>query len=116
LAVAWRLRARIIAEPLPGVKDRTFGCFCQDHKVRKTLKPVAIVPQDGSDLGLLKHEFGNENGVGISRSAPGKITPVIPVPFQNRTAKTVLICHVDRSRDSSGHVRNILEIPRLHSE
>ena len=47
----------------------------------------SIVRNDGGDLGLLQHHFGNENGVGIAGAAPGKIASVFSIPARQRAAK-----------------------------
>ena len=36
-------------------------------------QPPIIVRDDGSSLGLLEHDFGNENGVRMAGLAPGEI-------------------------------------------
>ena len=39
----------------------------------KPAQPSIIVRNDGSGLGLLEHDFGNQDGVGIVGLAPGQI-------------------------------------------
>ena len=39
----------------------------------ETAEPPIIVRDDGSSLGLLEHDFGNQDGVGIGGLAPGEI-------------------------------------------
>jgi hypothetical protein len=43
-----------------------------------------IVGDDGSDLGLLEHELGDEDRVGIGGAAPGKIAGVLAIPVEER--------------------------------
>jgi hypothetical protein len=79
--------AGIIAEALPGVENFIFASGSKGSDRRKPAQPFIIIRNDGSDLGLLKHEFGNENGIWIRRSPPGEIAGVPAVPGKKRAAK-----------------------------
>lgn len=54
---------------------------------RKASQPFIVIWDYGRDLGLLEHEFGDEDGVGIGRPAPGKVAPVFAVPGNKRSAE-----------------------------
>ena len=79
--------ARIIAEALPGMENIILGGGGQDSDGRKAPQPFIIIWNDSRNLGLLEHEFGDENCVGIGGSAPGKITLVPAVPGKKRSAE-----------------------------
>jgi hypothetical protein len=53
-------------------------------EIAKPAQPFIIVRDDGSDLGLLEHELRDEDRVGISGSAPGKIAGVFAIPADER--------------------------------
>ena len=65
--------SRIIAQALPGVQYVRFSRRGKRADSGETAQPPIIVRNDGSDLGLLEHDFGNENGVRIAGLAPGEI-------------------------------------------
>ena len=44
------------------------------------MQPPIIVRDDGSSLGLLEHDFGDQDGVGIVGLAPGKIAFALVEP------------------------------------
>ena len=48
-----------------------------------------IIREYGSDLCLLKHEFGDEDCVRIAGPPPGKIPPMIAIPANKRAAECV---------------------------
>ena len=79
--------ARVVAEPLPGVKDVVFGSGSERREIGKAPEPVIIIRDDGSDLGLLEHELGNEDRVGVVGTAPGKIARVLTVPGKEIAAE-----------------------------
>src|SRR5262249_46530295 len=74
--------ARVVAEPLPGAENRTFSCAGESREAGEAAQPLFIIRQHRCDLRLLKHELGNENGVGIAGAAPGKIATVFVIPTQ----------------------------------
>ena len=63
-----------------------------------------IIRYDRGDLGLLEHEFGDEDCVRIASPAPGKIAAVAAVPAQKRPAEctNVLLCSYDIPPTSNG--------------
>jgi hypothetical protein len=64
------------------VQNLVFGSCGQSSEIRETPHPFIIIWDDDGDLGLLEHELGNEDGVGIGGAAPGKIPAVVAVPVQ----------------------------------
>ena len=62
--------AVVIAEALPGVENIVLRSACDRSKVRKSAKPFIIMRDHGGDLGLLKHELGDEDRVRIAGFAP----------------------------------------------
>lgn len=75
---------RIITEPLPGMENVGLGCVGENSDAGETPEPFIVIRNDGRDLGLLKHELGNEDRVGICRTSPGQIAAVYPVPGEKR--------------------------------
>jgi hypothetical protein len=45
---------------------------------------MIVIRNHGSDLSLLKHEFGDEDGVGIVGAAPWEIATIMAIPAQKR--------------------------------
>ena len=44
------------------------------------MQPLFIVRDDGSGQGLLEHDFGNQDGVGIAGLTPGEIAFALVEP------------------------------------
>src|SRR4029434_7174486 len=66
--------AGVIAEPLPGVEDIRFLGPGERGKIRETIEPALIVRNDSRDLGLLEHEFRDQDRVWIAGSAPREVS------------------------------------------
>lgn len=79
--------ARVVAEPLPGVKDVVLGSGSERCEIGKAPEPVIIIRDDGGNLGLLEHELRDEDRVGVGGAAPGKIARVSPVPGKEIAAE-----------------------------
>ena len=79
--------AGVIAEALPGVKHIVLLRPCQRGKGWKSAQPLFIIREHRSDLGLLKHRFGNQDRVRIIGSSPGKIAAVLAIPGQKTAPK-----------------------------
>ncbi len=79
--------AGVVAKALPGVEHVVFGGGGERGEVREAPEPLIIIRDNGGDLGLLEHEFGDEDGVGIGGAAPGESAGVFPVPGKERTPK-----------------------------
>jgi hypothetical protein len=63
--------AVVIAEALPGVENIVLRSARDRSEIRESAKPFIIIRDYGGDLGLLKHELGDENCVRITGFAPG---------------------------------------------
>jgi len=66
-------RSRIITEAFPGVQNLRISRRSKRANGGKPAQPSIIVSNDSSGLGLLEHDFGNEDGVRIAGLAPGEI-------------------------------------------
>ena len=73
-------RSRIITEAFPGAQNLRFSRGGKRADGGKPVQPPIIVWDDGSSLGLLEHDFGNQDGVGIVGLAPGKIAFALVEP------------------------------------
>ena len=73
-------RSRIITEAFPGAQNLRFSRGGKRTDGGKPVQPPIIVWDDGSSLGLLEHDFGNQDGVGIVGLAPGKIAFALVEP------------------------------------
>jgi len=73
-------RSRIITEAFPGAQNLRFSRGGKRADGGKPVQPPIIVRDDGSRLGLLEHDFGNQDGVGIVGLAPGEIAFALVEP------------------------------------
>jgi hypothetical protein len=85
-------RACIIAEALPRTEHVIFGSASQRDKIREAAEPLVVKGDHGGDLSLLKHELGDEDGVGIAGAAPWQITAVAVIPAQKSALECARIC------------------------
>jgi len=79
--------AGVIAKTLPKLVDfvRTgIGC---SFNGREFLHPAFPIRNHGFDLGLLEHDFGNPDGVGIARVPPRQVAGVPGKPIQQKPGK-----------------------------
>lgn len=83
--------ARVVAEALPGVKHIIFGRASEGGKGREPAQPLFIIRDDGSDLRLLKHQFGHEDPVRVAGPSPGEIAPMLAIPTKQRVAKPIFL-------------------------
>jgi len=96
-------RPSVVAEPFPKLENSFWSCFCQGGDAWQLPHPSVPVRDDGLDLSLLEHDFGNPNAVGIARPAPGEIASVFPEPRQqcrNERWRYFLLSHVAENRQS----------------
>jgi hypothetical protein len=70
----------VVTQPLPGVQDAGFGGARQNSEARKSTQPFIIIRDNGSNLGLLEHELGDQDGVWIAGIAPRQIAAVFAIP------------------------------------
>src|SRR5678815_4044904 len=80
--------ARIVAETGPCVHDLGFLRGSKSAEVGKSPHPSVIIVDDGGNLCLLQHDFGDEDGVGIHRAAPWQVTCVCAKPSGKPGANT----------------------------
>src|SRR4029453_8338726 len=76
--------AVVIAEALPGVEDIVLRSARNGSEARIAAKPFIIIRDHGGDLGLLKHELGDENCVRITGFAPREIAAMAAKPGEGR--------------------------------
>jgi len=79
--------ACVIAESLPRVQDVIFRSSGQGGEVGEPTEPVIIIWDHGSDLCLLEHELGDEDGIRVAGLAPGKIAAMATMPAKKRLAE-----------------------------
>ena len=77
-------RPRIIAEALPRVEDVIFRSPSQRGEMGEAAEPLIIIRDNGGNLGLLEHELGDEDRVGIASLTPGEGAPVAAIPTKKR--------------------------------
>ncbi len=80
-------RASVVAETLPGVQDVGLLGAREAFNIREALEPRSIIREHGRDLGLLEHDLGDEDGVGVLRLAPGEVTAVFAIPGEEGAAE-----------------------------
>ena len=66
-------RPAVIAKTAPGSEDFVFGCGGEGFNRRETGHPVSVMVEHGGDAGLLEHNFGDPDGVGVASAAPRKV-------------------------------------------
>jgi len=80
-------RPCVITEALPRVEDVIFRSSSQRGEMGKTAEPLIIIRDNGGNLGLLEHELGDEDGIGIASLAPGEGAPVTAIPTKKRATE-----------------------------
>lgn len=63
--------AVVIAEALPSVENIVLRSARDRSEIRESAEPFTIIGDHGGDLGLVKHELGDEDRVRIASFAPG---------------------------------------------
>ena len=63
----------IVTQPLPGVENIRFSRSGKQANSGEPAQPSIIVRDNSAGLGLLEHDFGDKDGIGIEGLAPGKI-------------------------------------------
>ena len=76
--------ASVVAEAFPEFMNFLRTGFSERLDVGQGRHPPFPVRQDGVYLGLLKHDFGDPDGVGIASATPRKIAGVVWVPLEQR--------------------------------
>ena len=80
-------RPGVVTQPLPAVENAGARRKRESGEIGEAAQPLIIIREDSGDLGLLKHELGNEDRVGIAGAAPGKVAPVRAVPAHEKTTE-----------------------------
>lgn len=60
-------RPAVVAETFPGLEDGSFVRSGEGGEIWESRQPAGVVvaSKDGGDLSLLKHDFRDEDGVGV---------------------------------------------------
>lgn len=77
----------VVAEPLPGGKNRIKGGCGKGTEIGERRKECFILTCHPVDLGLLKHYFGDKDGVGVVSLAPREGTAVAAVVAVDNVAE-----------------------------
>ena len=95
--------SRVIAKALPGVQNLVLRSGGQGREIGEPLHPPTVVRDDRSDLRLLEHELGHQDGVRIFGATPGEIAPLFSIPDKEQATER---CGVDdRVRANRGTVQ-----------
>ena len=79
----------VITQALPGVEDVAFRSARQRGEIGKASEPFIIVRKHRGYLGLLEHEFGDQDRIGIASSPPREVAPVLAIPIEQGATKTI---------------------------
>lgn len=77
--------AGVVPETLPSMKDVGFRRSGERFQIRETTEPAIEVWNYCGDLGLLKHQLGDEDRIRIPCATPRQITAVFAKPGEKRT-------------------------------
>jgi ribonuclease HIII len=80
-------RPVVVSEPLPGVEYFGFVGPCQIGQRREAIEPSLIITEDRRNLGLLEHQFRDENGIRIVGGPPRQSASVSFEPCGQIRAK-----------------------------
>ena len=72
----------VVAEALPGLAHRRLGGRRQVVEGRVLAQEAPVVALDPVHLGLLQHDLGDQDPVGVAGPPPGQLAPLGPVPGQ----------------------------------
>jgi hypothetical protein len=80
-------RPAIVAQPLPSPKHVSHGRPGKGAYVGEEAGEELVLARDTWHLGLLQHDFRNEDEVGVGSPAPREIATVHPVMVPDRGAE-----------------------------
>jgi len=84
----------IVSHALPHLQHPVQRGLSQGSQVGKSFQKTWIVPQNPLHLGLLQHDLGDQDVVGVLSAPPGQIPPVLGIPRQKSPPK--LVDHIGR--------------------
>jgi hypothetical protein len=90
-------RSGVVTQSLPAVENARFRSKREGGKIGEAAKPLIIIREDSGDLGLLKHELGNEERVGVAGLPPWQVAPVSAIPTQKRATEAANVLWRDQS-------------------
>ena len=90
-------RSGVVTQSLPAVENAGFRSKREGGKIGEAAKPLIIIREDSGDLGLLKHELGNEDRVGVAGPPPWQMAPVSAIPTQKRATEAANVLWRDQS-------------------
>ena len=96
-------RATVVAQALPGREHVSYACGRQRVNRRKTLHPLLEVVRNTGGLSLLQHDLADQNGVGVTSLAPGKIAVQLRA-LRGNGADEIAQLHVAESRVRLRHL------------
>lgn len=76
--------AGVIAQSFPKLMDLFGSCPGQGLDGWQSLHPALPIGDDGFDLGLLEHDFGNPDGVSVAGATPREIAGILGKPIKER--------------------------------
>src|SRR5262249_42848093 len=79
----------VVSEPGPAVAHRVGGSRGQVLQGGIAAQEARVVPHHARHLRLLEHELGDQDRVGIARSAPRQRAPMPGIPAQQAPAESV---------------------------
>ena len=77
-------RPRVITEALPGMENVGFSRAGERTNGGETAELSNIVRDHGCSLGLLEHDLGDQDGVGVVAAAPWESAAVAAIPGEKR--------------------------------
>jgi hypothetical protein len=69
--------AAVVAEPGPLADNVGGGGGGESFDGGPAFEPAVVVGEDAVDLGLLEHDFGHEDGVGVADQSPGEVVAAV---------------------------------------
>ena len=83
-------RAAVVPQPIPLFPNRAGRCISEVPDGGERGEKPRVILLDAAHLGLLQHEFGDHDPVGITGPAPRQVTSVATKPAQQTGPKRAL--------------------------
>ena len=90
-------RSGVVTQSLPAVENAGLRSKREGGKIGEAAKPLIVIRKDGGDLGLLKHELGNEDRVGVADPPPRQVAPVSAIPTQKGATEAANVLWRDQN-------------------